>query len=366
MKVLIVSDSQSVHTQRWVTSLHMKGVEVVLYTIVPIGVEYYTQKGIKCHVFDLFNYKREKKGPLYPIRRHFEAVKDLKRVIREEHPDILHSHYVTSYSLIAALSGFHPHVESVWGSDVYIYPKKSLLHKMLVKYTLNKADKILSTSHIMAEETRKYTNMEIEITPFGVDTALFCRKGPQPQGEFVIGSVKSLAPNYGNEYIIRAFHLITINNPTLDCSLELAGKGPDKEKLERLASELGISGKVKFRGFIPNHELPEFFQRCSMALYMSNSESFGVSAIEAMACECPVVTSDADGFKEVMEEGKTGFIVPKRDYRSAAEAIQKIIDDPQLAAKMGKAGRERVCNKYNWEDNVNAMIQIYNCICREK
>ena len=103
-----------------------------------------------------------------------------------------------------------------------------------------------------------------------------------------------------------------------------------------------------------------------MALYMSNSESFGVSAIEAMACECPVVTSDADGFKEVMEEGKTGFIVPKRDYRSAAEAIQKIIDDPQLAAKMGKAGRERVCNKYSWEDNVNAMIQIYNCICREK
>lgn len=366
MKVLIVSDAQSVHTQRWVTSLSKKGIEVVLYTIVPAGAEFYIQKGIKCHIFDLFNYKREKRGIFYPVKRHFQAVKDLKRVIEEEKPDILHSHYVTSYSLIAALSGFHPLVESVWGSDVYIYPKKSILHRLLVKFTLKKADKILSTSNVMAKEAGKYTHKEIGITPFGVDTELFCRTLPHPQeNRFVVASIKSLAPNYGNEYIIKAFHQVALANPQLDCSLELVGKGPDKEKLEKIAAELGISEKVHFRGFIPNALLPEMLQNCSIALYMSNSESFGVSAIEAMACECPVVASDADGFKEVMENGTTGFIVPRKDYMAAASAIQKFIDTPALIQKMGKAGRERVCSLYQWDRNVDTMVQIYNYICQQ-
>lgn len=359
MKVLIVSDAQSVHTQRWVTSLSQKGIEVVLYTIVPVGVEFYTQRGIKCHHFDLFNYKREKRGFLYPIRRHLQAVRDLKRVIKEEHPHILHSHFVTSYSLIAALSGFHPLIESVWGSDVYIYPKKSLLHRLLVKFTLSKGDKILSTSNVMARETARYTNKKIWITPFGVDTNLFCRKTPRPEGKFVIVSVKSLAQNYGNEYIIRAFHQVTLKNPQLDCSLELVGKGPHKEMLQSLAQELGIADKVHFRGFLPNIELPKFFQGCNIALYMSNSESFGVSAIEAMACECPVVASDADGFTEVIEDAKTGFIVPRKDYMAAAAAIQRFIDNPYLVESMGKAGRDSVCSKYSWEENVEQMISIY-------
>lgn len=359
MKVLIVSDAQSVHTQKWVSSLNGKGVEIVLYSIVPYDGDFYTSKGIRCHYFDLFNYKRENYGILYPIWRHIQAIKDLKRVIKEENPQILHSHFVTSYSLIAALSGFHPLIESVWGSDVYIYPKKSILHKWLVKFTLGKADKILSTSNVMAEETRKYTNKDIEITPFGVDTSLFRRSKARPGEKFVVGSVKSLSSNYGNEYILRAFAEVVHRNPNTDCSLEFIGKGPHYGKLNLLAWSLGIDDKVTFRGFIPNESLPQEFEKFSITCYMSNSESFGVSAIESMACECPVVASDADGFKEVVEEGKTGFIVPRKDYMAAADAIQKFIDNPQLVETMGKAGREAVCSKYRWEDNVEKMISIY-------
>lgn len=359
MKVLVVSDAQSVHTQRWVSSLSEKGVEIVLYSIVPFEGDFYSSKGIRCHYFDLFNYKRENMGMLYPIWRHLQAVKDLKRVIKEENPQILHSHFVTSYSLIAALSGFHPLIESVWGSDVYIYPKKSILHKWLVKFTLGKADKVLSTSNVMGDETHKYTQKKIEITPFGVNTSLFCRKNRRPEGKFVVGSVKSLSSNYGNEYIIKAFAEIVKRNPDLDCSLELIGKGPHQGKLTLLAWALGIDDKVNFRGFIPNDSLPQEFEKFSITCYMSNSESFGVSAIESMACECPVVASDADGFREVIEDGKTGFIVPRKDYMAAADAIQKFIDNPQLIESMGKAGREKVCSKYRWEDNVEKMISIY-------
>lgn len=359
MKVLIVSDAQSVHTRRWVSSLNGRGVEIVLYSIVSYNGDFYTSQGIKCHYFDLFDYKREKKGVLYPIKRHLQAIKDLKRVIKEEKPQILHSHFVTSYSLIAALSGFHPHIESVWGSDVYIYPKKSLFHKLLVKFTLSKADKILSTSKVMAVETGKYTNKEIEITPFGVNTSHFCRKGSRPEDKFIITSIKSISANYGTGYIIRAFAEVVKRNPNLNCSLELIGKGPSMEEMKQLAQELGIGNKVNFRGFIPNEQLAQELEKCSIACYMSISESFGVSAIEAMACECPVVASNADGFTEVIEDGVTGIIVPKRDYKAAADAIEKFVHNRELVDKMGKAGRERVCRLYNWDENVSQMISIY-------
>ena len=93
-----------------------------------------------------------------------------------------------------------------------------------------------------------------------------------------------------------------------------------------------------------------------------NSESFGVVAVEAMACECPVITSDADGFTEVVKDGETGFIVPKRNIEETAKAIQRFIDDPMLRNKMGRKGRKRVIELYDWNKNVENMISIYNAI----
>lgn len=362
MKVLIISDAQSVHTQRWVSSLAEKGVEVVLYSIKPFLDDFYSSRKIECHFFDLFSYKRERKGIVEAVKKHFQAVRHLRKVLRETKPDILHAHYATSYSLIAALSGFHPLVVSIWGSDIYIFPKQLKINKFIVKYTLRKADKILSTSHVMAKEASKYTSKDIDITPFGVDTTLFKRTSPPPKGKFVIGSVKTLSHKYGTEYLIRAFKEVREKNPSLNCYLELVGKGPDERKLKNLAHRLGVSDRVIFTGYIRNDILPRVFDRFSVACYMSLSESFGVSAIEAMACNCPVVTSDADGFTEVVEDGVTGIIVPRYDYSAAARAIQVYIDDPSKIVTMGAAGRERVSALYQWSDNVDTMISIYKSV----
>ena len=96
-----------------------------------------------------------------------------------------------------------------------------------------------------------------------------------------------------------------------------------------------------------------------------DSESFGVVAVEAMACGCPVVTSDADGFTEVVDNGKTGFIVPKRNPEATAEAIQRFVDHPELREIMGVAGRQRVLDLYNWNDNVDTMVNEYHKVLAE-
>ena len=90
--------------------------------------------------------------------------------------------------------------------------------------------------------------------------------------------------------------------------------------------------------------------------------SVGVVAVEAMACGCPVVTSDADGFREVVEDGITGFIVPKGNPEAAAGAIQRFIDNPQLCHTMGAAGRERVLQLYKWDSNVQTMVDYYHSV----
>ena len=94
-------------------------------------------------------------------------------ILKTFKPQLLHANYATSYGLLGAMTGFHPFVLSVWGSDVFTFPKKSFAHKMLFKYNLNKADKILSTSRFMSQEISKYTSKKIEITPFGVDLEKF-------------------------------------------------------------------------------------------------------------------------------------------------------------------------------------------------
>jgi glycosyltransferase involved in cell wall biosynthesis len=84
-----------------------------------------------------------------------------------------------------------------------------------------------------------------------------------------------------------------------------------------------------------------------------------VAIIEASACEKPVVVSNEGGLPEVVKDGETGFVVPPKDPRATAMAIEKLMLDKELCIKMGKKGRKRVMKLYNWDDNVDLMISIY-------
>ena len=365
MKVLMTADARSIHTRRWAVSLKERGVDIVLYSLYPSPDDFFEEHGIRLYVFDLFTYKSDKglKAAAGMLLKHWKAVEDLKTVIRIEAPDILHAHYATSFGLVAALTGFHPFIISVWGSDVYEFPDQSFFNKKAVQFVFRQADKILSTSHIMARRASAFTSRPISVTPFGVDTELFRHLETHQDGRFVVGNVKTLAPKYGIDILIRAFKIVMERNPELDTVLVIVGDGPFRGEYESLACNLGIEEKVKFVGKVPNHMLPSYYNSFSVSVSVSNSESFGVVAVEAMACGCPVVVSDADGFTEVVEDGITGYIVPKKDPEAAATAIQKFIDNPGLRKSIGTAGIERVRKLYDWNNNVDIMYSIYAELC---
>lgn len=366
MKILILSDSGITHTKRWVKALSEKGIEILLFSLRNCDTDFYKSfNNVK-----IVSAENQVCNSLFSKLRYLKCLSKLNKEIRDFQPDILHAHYASSYGLLGTLSKHKcPFIISVWGSDIYDFPNIVPFGKKIITYNLKKADYILSTSYIMAEETKKYTNKPIEITPFGVDINLFKpMKVSLPDNAFRIGNVKALTPKYGIDILINAFARILDNNPKKDIRLEIYGDGPNRKEYENLAKTLGIDSKITFHGFIDNSLLPSIYNSFSVAVSAStsNSESFGVVAVEAMACECPVITSDADGFTEVVENGITGFIVPKNDIIATARAIQKFIDDATLREKMGKEGRKRVMKLYNWDENVNTMVNIYIKVIRNK
>ena len=235
----------------------------------------------------------------------------------------------------------------------------------MIEYSLRKADKILSTSRAMAAQTKKFTEKEIEVTPFGIDVDKFKPQknesvfGPD---DLVIGTIKTLEKKYGVEYLIRTFKLVKEKLPAAKLKLLIVGGGSLTDSLKELVNELNLEEDTIFTGFINPDEIPKYHNMLDVYVSLSteDSESFGVAVLEASACEKPVVVSRMGGLPEVVEENVTGFVVQNKNIQEAAEVLIKLISDKNLREKIGKAGRERVIKYYNWNDNVTQMIKIYN------
>lgn len=363
MKVFMLADPKSSHTIKWAKALAKNKIDVFIFGLDDFIKEDYddcfniTIKTLNISVHGLSNKLLKLK--------YLTALPVVKQIIQDFKPDIVHAHYATSYGLIGALSGFHPFILSVWGNDVFNFPKNSFLHKTVLKYNLKKADKILSTSHVMAKEASLYTDKNIEVTPFGIDIKQFkpiVVENLFDANTIVIGTVKTLDQEYGIEYLIRAFKILKTKHAYLPLRLLIVGNGSLENELKALVRELGIEIETIFTGKIPYTEIPKYHNMLSVSVFVSNSESFGVAVIEASACEKPVVVSHVGGLPEVVEDGVTGFIVPPKDPIKAAEAIEKLILDKSLMQQIGHAGRERVYKLYNWDDNVKQMMEIYKSV----
>lgn len=368
MKLVLLSDPNSVHTARWATSLAAKGIDVYIIGLSDNRNNFYSAyDNIKVYSLNIDSKEVIKESELLSKFKYVKTLKKVKSLIKEINPDIVHSHYATSYGMLGTLSGFHPFIISVWGSDVFIFPKKSFIHKNILKYNLKKADKILSTSYAMARETALYTDKDIEVTPFGIDLDKFKPMVVESlfdEKDIVIGTIKSLEPEYGIEFLIKAFKIVFEKNKNLSLKLLIVGGGSLEKELKQLVADLGLSKHTVFTGRVPYEDIPRYHNMIDVPVFVSNSESFGVAVIEASACEKPVVVSDVGGLPEVVENNVTGIVVPPKNERETAKAIEKLVLDKLLREKMGKAGRERVKKLYNWENNVKQMIDIYKGVLK--
>jgi glycosyltransferase involved in cell wall biosynthesis len=204
---------------------------------------------------------------------------------------------------------------------------------------------------------------EIAVTPFGVDLARF-RPDParRSSGRLTIGIVKSLAPKYGVDLLLRAFAGLVADAEVKtaladELRLLIVGDGPQRAELEALARALGIAPRTEFAGAVAHADVPAWFHRLDIYAAPSrlDSESFGVAVIEASACALPVVVSDVGGLPEVVRDGETGLIVPRDDVPTLQAALKRLVLDGALRARLGQRGRAHVEREYAWGHCVDLM-----------
>ena len=362
MKILILADPSSSHTIKWVNSLYRKGIDVFLFGLSKYDSTQY-DKDLKIESLQTPDSIKAKLDGNFLKTMYLAAYPRLKKIIREFKPDILHAHYAASYGLLGAFTGFHPFILSVWGIDILTFPHNTFIHKNLIRFTLKRADQVLATSEYLANETKNFTDKNIRIIPFGINTDVFKHNlahSDFTSDEIVIGTVKSLERKYGIDYLIQSFSILKRKYPDKKLKLLLVGGGSLEQKFKTMIDALGITDSTQITRQIPFSEVVDYHNRLSIAVYVSTVESFGVSVLESSACEKPVIVSNIGGLPEVVEDGITGLIVKPNDLESTTAAIEKLILSKELREKLGRAGRERVIKFFNWDENVNSMLNIYH------
>lgn len=283
----------------------------------------------------------------------------LIRIKKSFKPDIIHSHYATSYGLLGRLLFFKRFYISVWGSDIFEFPLKSTLHRVIIRFILQGAATLFSTSKTMAAEISKYSNQKVEVIPFGIDTSKFKPSLVEKQKNgFVIGTIKSLEKLYGIDRLIEVFELVTKKIPDANCVI--FGSGSEEQNLKHLIKRKGLENHVFLKGKIANENVPEILSSFDLFCAFSRSESFGVAVIEASSCSVPVLTSNVGGLPEVVKEGETGFLFDY-DPIEISEKIVSLYNDPSLRKELGEKGRKFVLQNYDWQKSVDKMKQYYIC-----
>ena len=231
---------------------------------------------------------------------------------------------------------------------------------MMLKYNLKKADYIFSTSNVMKEETQKYTNKNIEVTPFGVDINRFV-PGRIEKDEVVIGTIKTLEEKYGIQYLVKAFAQLKDRNPDMNLKLRIGGKGSQEDYLKDLCRELKIYDDVTFLGFVNPDDVVKEFQNFDIAVFPStlDSESFGVAAVEAESCGTPIVVSDVGGLMESTKPGVTSLVAKKASVDDLSDKIDMLVKDKELRLKMGAAARKFVEDNYSLDNNFAYVDKLY-------
>lgn len=349
MRVVYLADAPYIHTRRWVEHFAQLGWDAHVISFRPAAIE-----GATVHYVGGFEALGKAR---YVV--HARRVRGLIETLR---PDLLHALHLTSYGFLSGLSGFQPSIVSVWGTDVLEAPTVTPLHRWITRQALSRAGAITATGLRLAEATLPYVpeGKPVTVIPYGVDLDRFTpasRDGRGADAHVTVGAASRLSPEKGFEHLLRAVAMLRDRGIALD--VVLAGDGPSRAGLARLAEELGLCERVEFLGEVAHDDVPGVLQRLDIFAMPSTWEGFGVSALEASAMELPAVASDIHGIPDVVLDGETGLLVPPADVGALADAIARLAGDAALRRAMGAAGRAYVERAYRWQDNARLMERLY-------
>ncbi len=361
MKILLLSDADSIHTKKWVESLTTYGNDVVLFSFFKPSkkvLKKYESFNVEVISPDIKLKIKKIRHPNLSKLRYLGSLRLLKQKINDFNPNIIHAHYASSYGFLGLLSGFKPFILSVWGSDIYYFPQKNWFNKFLMKKLIKYSTLVCSTSKAMKEIIIKdFQREDINLVPFGIDVDLFSPKNSTKE-QFIVGTIKSIEDYNGIDCLIDSAKIV-INDFNKDILFIIVGTGSLKKNMEEKVKLLNLEHKIKFIGFVEHKDVIKYYDMLSVFIAVSRRESFGVSVLEAAAFEIPSITSNIGGLTEVNLHNKTGIVIEPDRPMQLAKSIIKLYEDNKLRNSLGSNARKMVIKNFKWDGSVRKMLKIY-------
>ena len=311
---------------------------------------------VKLNVFEENIFFHEVVLNPYPLFQHqpFEVALTSKIVeeVKYHKLDLLHVHYAIPHASAAFLAkqilkeqGINiPYITTLHGTDITLVGKEPEFEPT-ISFAINQSDIVTSVSDSLKRDTYKHFNVtkEIKVVPNFVCVSKFkteqgnCKKAIfAPNGEKILMHISNFRKVKRIQDIIKIHSIVSKQIPT---RLILIGDGPERSSMERLVRDLGVEESTYFLGKIKETEKA----LCSADVYLmtSETESFGVSALEAMAAGVPVVSSNTGGIPEVNIDGETGYLSNVGDINEMAQNVIKLLEDDVLYSKISKLASEQ-------------------------
>lgn len=267
--------------------------------------------------------------------------------------DILHVHYAIPHATSAVmarqiLAGENialPVVTTLHGTDITLIGQDPSFAPV-VTWSINESDGVTAVSNYLRQETYSHFDVQngIEVIPNFIDTDRFYRQDKEhfkqalcPNGEKVIVHISNFRPVKNTKTVVDIFHRVRDAHSAV--KLLLVGDGPERVPTERKARELGVYDDIRFLG--KQDPIEEILAIADVFLMPSGSETFGLAALEAMACGVPTVVSDVGGLRELVVDGETGFLCPVGDVDAFTTRTRELLNDENLSERLAQAGRTR-------------------------
>lgn len=337
------------------------------------------QQPVRLNAFHANIYYHEVQVPTYPLFDFppYESAlsSTMVDVILNQKLDLLHVHYAiphasTAYMAqqIVAKQGRHiPFITTLHGTDITLVGKDKT-YAPVVTFSINESDAITAVSNNLRDETYKSFPIEKDISVIYnfVDTARFTRRdlphfrqAIAPNGEKILLHVSNFRKVKRVPDVVKVFRQV---RDAMPAKLLLVGDGPDRPMIECMCREMGLCDDIRFVG--KQEQLEDVMSISDLFILPSDYESFGLAALEAMASQVPVISSNAGGLPEINIDGVTGYSSPVGDVDQMAAHAIAILKNEQLLASLRKGALEQAL-RFHIDNIIPQYEALYDAVLQQ-
>ena len=283
----------------------------------------------------------------------------MMRLVRNERFDLIHAHWLIPQGLIAVISLILarrriPLVCTSHGGDLFAL--RGAIFQRMKRWVINKSQALTVVSRAMQSTVvdMGVAPDKVQVISMGVDLKhLFAPDPTVMRNADELLFVGRLVEKKGVRYLLEAMPKVLVKHPSM--RLTVAGAGPLEIELHEMARQFDFSDKIDFLGMVTQSKLPALYRRATLAVFpfivakSGDQEGFGLVQVEAMGCECPVISGDLPVIHDIIFHEENGLIFPSGNTEALADTILRALNDPDLCLRMACEARKKVVQRFDWE-----------------